>query len=76
MSHSDPAPEPVVVFHTPSNIEASVVMALLDSQGIDSFRVSGNPHAIWPLSAAQCVRQGSAYAQSDHRLGRLERPRA
>ena len=50
MSYSDSPPEPVIVFHTSSNIEASVVMALLDSQGIDSFRISGNPHAIWPLS--------------------------
>jgi len=41
---------PVVVFHTSSNIEASVVMALLDSQGIHSFRISGNPQAIWPMA--------------------------
>jgi ribonuclease-3 len=41
---------PVVVFHTSSNIEASVVMALLDSHGIDSFRISGNPQAIWPMT--------------------------
>ena len=41
--------EPVIVFTTPSDIEASVVMALLDSRGIASFRISGNPHAIWPM---------------------------
>src|SRR3970040_1204751 len=41
--------EPVVVFTTPSDIEARVVMALLDSHGIASFRISGNPHAIWPM---------------------------
>jgi len=38
------------VFHTSSNIEASVVMALLDSHGIQSFRISGNPQAIWPMT--------------------------
>jgi len=41
---------PVVVFTTTSDIEASVVMALLDSRGIDSFRASGNPQAIWPMT--------------------------
>ncbi|HWN85669.1 MAG TPA: ribonuclease III [Vicinamibacterales bacterium] len=50
MSHPDPPPAPVVVFHTSSNIEASVVMSLLDSHGIDSFRISGNPQSIWPMS--------------------------
>ena len=40
---------PVVVFTTTSDIEASVVMALLDSHGIPSFRISGNPQAIWPM---------------------------
>ena len=42
--------EPVVVFTTRSDIEASVVMALLDSRGIQSFRRSGNPQAIWPMA--------------------------
>jgi len=42
--------EPVVVFTTPSDIEARVVMALLDSHGIASFRISGNPHEIWPMA--------------------------
>ena len=42
--------EPVVVFTTSSDIEASVVMALLDSHGIESFRASGNPQAIWPMA--------------------------
>ncbi len=40
---------PRVVFTTTSDIEASVVMALLDSHGIPSFRISGNPQAIWPM---------------------------
>ena len=42
--------EPVVVLATTSDIEASVVTALLDSHGIAAFRVSGNPQAIWPLA--------------------------
>src|SRR5215216_2102809 len=41
---------PVVIFTTSSDIEASVVMALLDSQGIQSFRASGNTQAIWPMA--------------------------
>mgnify|MGYP006170907583 CR=1 FL=1 len=41
--------EPVVVFRTSSDIEASVVTALLDSHGIRSLRVSGNPQAILPM---------------------------
>src|SRR4051812_23751600 len=43
-------PPPVVVFTTSSDIEASIVMALLDSQGIESFRASGNTQAIWPMA--------------------------
>jgi ribonuclease-3 len=42
--------EPVVVFTTRSDIEASVVTALLDSRGIVSFRVTGNPQALWPMA--------------------------
>lgn len=41
--------EPVVIFSTSSDIEASVVSALLDSHGISNFRASGNPQAIWPM---------------------------
>src|SRR6185295_14865119 len=41
---------PVTVFTTTSDIEASVVTALLDSHGIASFRISGNPQAIWPMA--------------------------
>src|SRR5512144_9091 len=43
---------PVVVFTTASDIEASVVMALLDSHGIESFRVSGHPQRIWPMAVS------------------------
>jgi hypothetical protein len=42
--------EPVTVFSTASDIEASVVMALLDSHGIPSFRASGNTQTIWPMA--------------------------
>ena len=41
---------PITVFATTSDIEASVVTALLDSHGIASFRISGNPQAIWPMT--------------------------
>ena len=41
---------PHVVFTTRSDIEASVIVALLDSHGIQSFRISGNPQAIWPMA--------------------------
>src|ERR1041384_2404407 len=43
---------PVVVFSTTSDIEASVVLALLDSQGIAAFRITGNPQAILPMSVS------------------------
>jgi ribonuclease-3 len=42
--------EPIVVFTTTSDIEARVVIALLDSHGIGGFRVSGNPQEIWPMA--------------------------
>ena len=41
---------PVVIFSTASDIEASVVMALLDSHGIDSFRTTGNTQTILPMA--------------------------
>jgi ribonuclease-3 len=41
---------PVVVFTTSSDIEASVDAALLDSHGIQSLRISGNPQAILPMA--------------------------
>jgi ribonuclease III len=41
---------PVVIFTTASDIEASVVMALLDSHGIDSFRSTGNTQTILPMA--------------------------
>src|SRR6267378_3124243 len=41
---------PAVVFSTTSDIEASVVLALLDSHGIHAFRITGNPQAILPMS--------------------------
>lgn len=56
MTDEGPAGPPVVVFSTVSEIEASVVMALLDSQGIRAFRVSGNPQAIWPMAVTPLGR--------------------
>jgi ribonuclease-3 len=41
---------PVIVFDTTSDIEASIIVALLDSHGIDSFRATGHTHAIWPMA--------------------------
>jgi ribonuclease-3 len=43
---------PTVVLVTSSDIEASVVMALLDSQGIASFRASGQTHSVWPMAVS------------------------
>src|SRR6187402_2214762 len=43
---------PTVVFITSSDIEASVVIALLDSQGIPSFRASGHTHTVWPMAVS------------------------
>ena len=42
--------DPVIVFRTSSDIEASVVTALLESHGIHSLRMSGNPQAILPMA--------------------------
>jgi ribonuclease-3 len=42
--------ELVVIFRTGSNIEASVVQALLDSHGIESVRSSGLPAGLFPLT--------------------------
>ncbi len=44
--------EPVVIFTTSSEIEASIVVALLDSQGIESFRATGSAHGIWPMAVS------------------------
>jgi len=42
--------EPVVVFSTSSDIEASIVIALLDSHGIQAFRASGDVNVILPMA--------------------------
>lgn len=54
---------PVVVFITSSDIEASVVTALLDSQGIPSFRASGHTHSVWPMSVSSLGEIRIAVAQ-------------
>src|SRR4051812_24636068 len=56
---------PVVVFTTSSDIEASVVTALLDSQGIESFRISGNPQAILPMAVNSLGEIRIAVPQSE-----------
>jgi ribonuclease-3 len=58
---------PVVVFSSSSDIEASVVMALLDSHGIASFRASGNTQAIWPMAvnALGAIRVAVAESSAD-----------
>jgi ribonuclease-3 len=42
--------EPVVVFRTWSDIEASIVRGLLESHGIDASVASDVPHAVFPLT--------------------------
>jgi ribonuclease-3 len=43
-------PDLTVIFRTASNIEASVVQALLDSHGIESVRTSGPPQSVFPFT--------------------------
>jgi ribonuclease-3 len=59
--------EPVVIFSTSSDIEASVVMALLDSHGIPSYRATGNTQAILPMAvnALGPIRVAVAAASAD-----------
>src|SRR5262249_57499301 len=40
----------VVVFRSASEIEARVVLGLLESQGFNAFRSSGNPPSILPMA--------------------------
>ncbi len=47
---------PVVIFSTTSDIEASIVTALLESHGIQNFRISGNPQTILPMSVSSLGR--------------------
>jgi ribonuclease-3 len=56
---------PVIVFDTASDIEASVIVALLDSHGIESFRVTGNTHAIWPMAVNALGPVRIAVAEED-----------
>jgi ribonuclease-3 len=45
-------PDLTEVFRTFSDIEASVVEALLDSHGIESVRTAGPPHGVFPFSVS------------------------
>lgn len=44
------APELVVIFRTPSEIEASVVRGLLETHGIESVLISNNSRTAFPLA--------------------------
>jgi ribonuclease III len=61
---------PVIVFDTTSDIEASVIMSLLDSQGIDSFRATGHTHAIWPMAVNAMGPVRIAVAEEDAEAAR------
>jgi ribonuclease III len=61
---------PTIVFDTTSDIEASIIVALLDSHGIDSFRVTGHTHAIWPMSVNALGPVRIAVAESDAEAAR------
>ena len=65
---------PHVVFTTRSDIEASVIVALLDSHDIPSFRISGNPQAIWPMAVNSFgdIRIAVADEVADEALGIIE----
>jgi ribonuclease-3 len=52
------------VFATSSDIEASVVMALLDSHGIEAIRASGNTQGIWPMTVSSLGEIRIAVADS------------
>lgn len=45
-----PGQDPVVVFRTHSDIEASIVRGLLDAHGISATLSSDVPHAVFPLT--------------------------
>ncbi len=63
--------EPVVVFTSSSDIEASVVIALLDSHGIQAFRATGNANAMFPLGVNPLggqIRVAVSAAEADDAL--------
>ena len=43
-------PEPAVIFRTCSDIEASIVVGLLEAHGIDARASSDVPHSVFPLT--------------------------
>jgi ribonuclease-3 len=61
---------PIIVFDTTSDIEASVIVALLDSHGIDSFRATGHTHAIWPMAVNAMGPVRIAVAEEDAEAAR------
>ena len=44
------AGDPMVIFRTQSDVEASVVRGLLETHGIQAFLASDVPHAVFPLT--------------------------
>jgi ribonuclease-3 len=60
-------PEPVVIFRTHSDIEASVVRSLLEAHGIMCVVSSDVPHSIFPLSVDGLgeVRIAVHYSEAD-----------
>jgi ribonuclease-3 len=75
-------PDPIVVFQTHSEVEATVVSALLDAHGIETATSSDVPHAVFPLpndgvgavrltvcadEADQALRVIASYRDQQHR---------
>jgi ribonuclease-3 len=58
-------PELVVIFRTPSNIEAGVVRSLLEAHGVMSVVSSDLPHSIFPLSVDGLGEVRIAVRESD-----------
>jgi ribonuclease-3 len=58
-------PEPVVVFRTLSQVEASVVRGLLDAHGIPAFIVAGGPRSVFPVSVSR-LGEMSVAVPGDH----------
>jgi ribonuclease-3 len=61
----------VVVFRTGSNIEASVVQALLESHGIRSVRSSGLPPGLFPFSVTPTATSVSVVEEDAEEAVRL-----
>ena len=47
-----PVPDLVVIFHTASDVEASIVCGLLETHGIPSVASSNMPHSVFPFNVS------------------------